>query len=252
MEEPLLPRRQWASILSYALNRWQTLTIVLIACLGVAGTIAFLEGSLALVLLWVGFGVIGTGSMVLVSFRDAESLDEALTSHLNLGELKDRQLREKVGRAEAYQKAIRQAIREVRSPALRASLETMTRDMVDPVELISTLARRLEDYQQDDLIQEDLKRLTAGRQQLQPAEQEQLASLQKLQKLMGETAAAIDNALAQLGASYSAIQLARSTGELKGSAASQALEDLRLQSQQLRDLNASLDEVYGERLRGGT
>ena len=252
MDESLRPHSRWASVLGYALNRWQTLTIVVIACLGVAGTIAFLESSLLLLAVWVGFGLVGTGAIVLVSFRDAESVDEALGPRIDLGELSNRMLREKVARAEAYQKAIRQTLREIRSSQLRGSLDIITRDMGDPVDLIFTLAKRLEAYYEDDLIQQDLKRLSASRQALQPAEQEQLASLEKLQRLMKDTEAAIDGSLAQLGTSYSAVQLARSTGELKGSAANQALTDLRQQSQQLRDLNASLDEVYGERLRGGT
>lgn|GEM_PF-5141771 len=247
MDGPLLPERRRGSVLRYALNRWQTLVIVLIACVGIAGTIAFIESSPLLILIWMGFGIIGTGAMVVVSFLDAESADEAMSSQLDLGQLRDKRLREKAARAEAYQKATRQALREMRSPALRASLDTITRDMADPVELIFTLAKRLEDYQQDVLIQEDLRRLSAESQELPPAEAEQLATLQKLQRLMQDTEAAIDNALAQLGASYSAVLLARSTGELKGSTATQALADLRQQSQQLRDLNASLDEVYSQR-----
>lgn len=226
------------------------MVVVLLSFVGIAGTVAFFEGSLVLIAVWVCFALVGVGAIVVVSFRDAESVDEALGSQVDLGELRDRTLREKVARAEAYQKAIRETLREVRSSGLRASLDVITRELADPVELIFALAKRLEDYQQDTLIQQDLKRLTDSRLILKPAEQEQLASLEKLHRLMRETGAAIDNALAQLGASYSAVQLARSTGELKGSSASQAMEDLRQQSQQLHDLNASLDEVYGERLRG--
>ena len=243
---PAPPNRRGA-VFSYALNRWQTLLVVLLACAGVAGTIAFFDASPPLIAIWVGFGLVGTGAMVLVSFRDAASLDEALLTDVNERELRDRQLREKVARAEAYQRAIRQAVREIRSPKLRASLDVITRDVGDPVELIFALARRLEAYQSDHLLQEDLRRLGASRQVLNAAELEHLASLEKLQRLMAETAVAVDSALAQLGASYSAVQLARSAGELKGSSAALALEDLRLRSEQLRDLNASLDEVYGSR-----
>ena len=239
-------------MLSYALNRWQTLVVILVASLGVAGTVAFLNGSLGLILFWVGFGVVGTGAMVIISFRDAQSVDEALLTQADLSQLHDRLLREKVARAEAYQRAIRQAVREIDSPELRESIDLITREDTDPVALIFTLAKRLEAYAEDNLLQQDLRRLTAGKAALNQAQQEQLANLNELRRLMGETALAIDSALAQLGSSYSAVQLARAGGELKSASASAALADLKMQSEQLRDLNASLDEVYAERRRGGT
>jgi len=234
-------------VLAYALNRWQTQVVVLVALAGIAGTVAFLDAILSLILVWVAFGVVGTAAMVIVSFRDAASVDDALLTQVDLSQLRDRQLRQKVARAESYQRAIRRAVRQVHSPELRASLQVITREVADPVELIFALARRLDGYRADELIQQDLRRLSASRQTLSPPEQEQLASLEKLERLMGETSEAIDGCLAQLGASYSAVQLASSAGELRGSSASQALADLKLQSQQLRDLNASLDEVYGGR-----
>jgi len=244
-DELSAPRSRRGAVLAYALNRWQTIVVLLVACLGIAGTIAFLDTYLPLIVVWLAFAVLGTGAMVVVSFRDAASVDEALTSQVDLGELRDRALREKVARAEAYQRSIRQAVRQIRSPELRSSLELITREIADPVGLIFTLAKRLEGYQADALLQQDLRRLGGSRPSLTAPEQEQLGNLEKLQRLMSDTAGAIDNALAQLGASYSAVQLARSAGELKGSSAQQALSDLRLQSQQLRDLNTSLDEVYG-------
>jgi hypothetical protein len=239
-----------ASVLSYALNRWQTLAIVLVACLGVAGTIAFLDANPAILAVWVVFGLLGVGAMVLVSFRDTASVDDALSSNVNPGELRDRALREKVVKAQAYERAVRQAIRETSSPTLRESLALITREIADPVGLIFVLAKRLEAYRSDTLLQQDLRGLVAGRATLTEPQREQLTSLEKLDSLMRESAAAIDGALAQLGASYSAVQLARSAGELRGATVDDVLADLRTQRRQLSALNESLDEVYSERLRG--
>ncbi|MCL5108672.1 MAG: hypothetical protein M1401_07385 [Chloroflexi bacterium] len=246
---PVPPSRR-GQVIVYALERWQSMTLVLVACLGIAATVAFLDASLLLLVVFVAFGVLGVGAMVLISFRDDASLDEALLSKADLGELRDKLLREKVARAEAYQLAIRQAVRAARAPAVRASLEVITRELADPVALVFSLAKRLDEYQANQLIQQDLRRLSAGR-PLNEAERAQLESLQKLQRLMGETAQAIDSALAQLGSSYTAIQLAQSSSELRGTSASSVRAELRQQSEQLRDLNTSLDEVYAERLRGG-
>ncbi|MHB1007002.1 MAG: hypothetical protein ACYC3S_15360 [Chloroflexota bacterium] len=251
MDQLPAPRYRRGAVLSYALNRWQTLAVVIIACLGIAGTVLFLDASLPLLVFWLGFGVAGTGAMIVVSFRDAESVDEALLTQADLDQLRDRRLRDKVRRAEAYQRAIRQSVRTTDSPELRSALDIMTREAVDPVGLIFTLARRLEDFRADALLQEDIRRLVAGRQSLSQAEQEQLTNLENLQRLMAEVANAIDAGLAQLGTSYTAVKLARAGGELKSSSVQQSLADLRGQSAQLRDLNASLDEVYAQRDRGG-
>lgn len=247
---PVPPSRR-GQVLAYALDRWQTAAVVLVACLGIAATVALFDSNWPLILIFLAFAVLGVGAMVLVSFRDAESLEEALFTKADLNALRDKLLREKVARAEAYQRAIRLAVREVRAPALRASLEMITRELSDPVALIFSLARRLDEYQTNQLIQQDIRRLTSGR-PLNQAELAQRDSLLKLQKLMADTSSAIDSALAQLGTSYTAIHLARSANELKGTSTSEVLDELRQQSEQLRDLNASLDEVYAERLRGGS
>lgn len=241
-----------ASVLAYALNRWQTTAIVFVAFVGIAGAIAFLDASLAVIAVCVAFGLLGVVAMILVSFRDAESVDDALSSAVNPGELRDKVLRDKVAKAQAYERAVRQAIRETSSPELRESLGLITREIADPVGLIFRVAKRIEAYRSDALLQQDLRRLTAGRTMLSEPQQQQLASLEELDRLMAESATAIDSALAQLGASYSAVQLARSAGELKTGTVSDVLAELRSQRQQLTDLNASLDEVYGRGLGSAT
>jgi hypothetical protein len=228
------------------------MAIAFAALLGIAGTVAFLDGNLAVIAVWIVFGLGGVLAMVLVSFRDAASVDDALSSAVNLGELHDPALRAKVAKAQAYERAVRQTIRETSRPELRESLTLITREIADPVGLIFRLAKRIEAYRSDALLQQDLRRLSAGRPTLTDPQREQLTSLEQLDRLMAESAAAVDGALAQLGASYSAVQLARSAGELKGGTVSDVLADLRSQRQQLFDLNASLDEVYGRGLASGT
>ncbi|MHB1133740.1 MAG: hypothetical protein ACYC4L_15310 [Chloroflexota bacterium] len=245
-----VPPSYRGQILAYALDRWQTLTVVLIAVAGIVGTVLLLEANLLLIAVFALFGVLGVSAMVAVSFRDAASIDEALVTKADLAQVRDRLLREKVARAEAYQRAIRQALREVRAPQLRESMELILRELADPVALVFSLAKRLDDYQSNPLVHQDMRRLQADR-NLNEAEKAQLENLQRLQQLMEETHNAIDSALAQLGSSYTAIQLARSANELRGTSTSRILSDLRQQSEQLRDLNTSLDEVYAERLRGG-
>lgn len=251
MSDLPVPERRRGAMLSYALNRWETLAVIFIAMVGVAGAIAFFEASIAIITGCVVFAVVGVAAMVVVSFRDATSVDEALTE-VDLSAIHDGTLRKKVERAQTYQRAIRRAIRQVKSPELRSSLEVITREMTDPIDLVHTLCRRLEAYQGDQILRQDYQRLTANRASLSEPERQQLATLEKLRRLMGDVSSAVDGAVAQLGASYSAVQLARSSGELHGAQSSEVLDSLRAQSSQLRDLNASLDEIYGESLRGGS
>jgi hypothetical protein len=245
-----VPVRQRGEVLVYALNRWQTLVVVVVAMAGVACAVAFFQSSIWLILLWLLFGLVGVGAMALVSFRDAESVDEATLTRADLGRLRDAGLREKVARASEYLRCIRQTVREIDSPELRSAMDATAQGQGDPVELVYTLALRLDEYRRDRLLQQDLARLQAKSAHLTPAEQTQMEALAKLQQLMNDTSAAIDAALAQLGASYSAVQLAESAEGLQGGDAQRALDELQQQSAQLRDLSISLDEVYRSSGRG--
>jgi hypothetical protein len=245
-----VPTRERGEVLVYALNRWQTLVVVLLAMAGIAVTVVFLASNIWMILLWIGFGIAGGVAMVLVSFRDAESVDEATLTRADLGQLRDAGLREKVARASEYLRSIRQTVREIDSPDLRVAVNTVARGQGDPVELVYGLALRLDGYQRDLLLQQDLQRLQGKNTPLIAAEQTQLEALQKLDGLMKDTASAIDAALAQLGASYSAVQLAESAEGLNSGSAQRSLEELQQQATQLRDLSVSLEEVYRASGRG--
>lgn len=250
MAEYPVPTSQRGEVLAYALNRWQTLAIVMLATAGIVASILLFGSNLWLILLWLLFGLGGMVAMVVVSFRDAESVDEATLTRADLSRLRDPTLRDKVRRASEYLRCIRQTVRDIDSADLRMAVDTIARGQADPVELVYELALRLDQYQMDRLLQQDLQRLEAKRAPLSLEETSQLEGLRKLQQSMGETAGAIDGALAQLGASYSAVQLAESAEGLKSGGAQRALEALRLQAMQLRDISVSLDEVYRASGRG--
>jgi hypothetical protein len=217
---------------------------------GVASTVAFFAANFWLIFTWVLFGTVGVAAMVLVSCQDAESVDEATLTRADLSKLRDPGLREKVSRASEYLRSIRQTVREIDSPELRAAVDAIARGQGDPVELVYGLALRLDEYQRNRLLQQDLNRLRSMKTPILPAEQAQLEVLNNLDDLMTATSTAIDAALAQLGASYTAVQLAETAEGLNSGGAQRALEELQQQSAQLRDLSISLEEVVRASGRG--
>jgi hypothetical protein len=236
------------AVIAHTLQRWPTILIVLAACAGIAGTILWLDANPIWIALWVTFGLVGVGALTLSALRDEESVADALLADIQIGELHDRALREKVARAAQYQRAIRRAVRQTSDDLTRSSLEMITRQMREPIEMLFRLARRLENYQNDALIRADSERLAQQerRGRLTPAEQAQLADLGRLQALMTNTAGAIDETLAELGRQYAEVQVIRSSGELRGGQADRLRAELDERGAQLRDLSSSLDEVYAD------
>jgi hypothetical protein len=241
-------QRTVGAIALYALGRWQTAVVVLIACVGIAGTIVALGANPWLIAAWVAFGLIGVLGMVVVSFRDQRSIDEALAPQIPIDQLKTPELREAVRRAIEYRNAIRDAVAALPSPDTRASLELITRQFDDPALLIFNLGLSVERFRNDRLIQTDLQRLRAlnraGR--LTDADREHLDRLERLESLIGEAGGKINGMLAQLGSSYAEVQTIGAAGEIRGARTQHALDEVADRANELTQLTKALEEVYAE------
>lgn len=245
MQEPSRTR-EFARVVYCALQRWQTLAFILLIFVLIAITIVAWDSDPVLIALLAVFGLAGTAVMVYLHFRYTEMVEEALIAYVDPSQLKTERMRNAVRRAKAYQTSIQHTLGRVRSEDLKESLRLVTSQMNEPIETIFSLAQRWETYQSDQLIQDDTQRLQrkSREEELTEDEHDHLASLERLEKLMNDAAVTIDNTLAQLGSSYSEVQLVCSTKALRGDV-SHVLQDLRQRSDELRDLTTSLDEVYG-------
>ncbi|MFN8535678.1 MAG: hypothetical protein U0556_19235 [Dehalococcoidia bacterium] len=241
-----IERRTIGAVLLYGLGRWQSAVVVLAACAGVAATILLLHANLALIAAWIAFGVVGVAGMVVVTFRDSNAVQDALSPEIDLSRLRTPALRDAVRRAQDYREAIRRAVGEVPNPELRASLETITYRFDDPAALILSLGQSIERFQADTLIQNDLKRLRGLKRadRLDEHEREQLDNLLRLEGLVGEADEKIRAMLAQLGSSYAEVQTIGAAGEIRGGRMQQALDSVGDRAAELTQISQALDEVY--------
>jgi hypothetical protein len=246
-EQP--PARTREAVLLYALGRWQTAFVVLLVAAGIAATILALGFNAVIISAWVLLGVAGIAGMIVVSFRDERSVDEALEAPIDLGRLHSPSLREQVERARTYREAIRKAVFEIRSPELRSSLAMLTRPSDDPAWLIYTLARRIEAFRDDRIIQDDLTRLRMSERggRLTEPERSHLDELNKFEDLIEDAGRKIDATLSQLGASYAEIQTIGASGDIRGGRVQMALDEIKERSTELSELGDALDEMQRER-----
>jgi hypothetical protein len=239
-------QRTVAAIVLYALGRWQTAVVVVVACAGIAATILLFGGNLALIGAWLVFGLIGVLAMVLVTFRDEQAIDDALTPPVDASRLRTAELREAVGRAQEYREAIRRAVAAVPRPELRASLEMITARFDNPAALILQLGVSIERFRHDPLIQRDLQRLRAleraGR--LSAPDREHLENLRRLERLIGEAEQKIQVMLAQLGSSYAEVQAIGAAGEIRGGRMTQALDEVADRAAELSQISRALEDAY--------
>jgi hypothetical protein len=242
-------RRTAGAIALYALGRWQTAVIVLVACAGIAATILLLGFQLLLIAAWLAFGLIGVAGMIIVTFRDEQAIDEALTPPLDLGRLRTPELREAVRRAQEYREAIRRAVAAIPRPELRASLELITSRFEDPAAIILDLGVSIERFRLDALIQRDLARLRSLQRsrQLSDHDREHLDNLLRLEQLIDEAEQKIRAMLAQLGSSYAEVQTIGAAGEIRGGRTEQALDAVAERAAELSHLSRALEEAYASK-----
>ncbi|MCS6801278.1 MAG: hypothetical protein RMM58_02275 [Chloroflexota bacterium] len=243
---PQTARRAAVALVLYALGRWQTAVVVLVACAGIAATILFFDSQPVLLGVWLGFGLIGAAAMVLATFRDERAVEEALAPVLDLRRLRTRELREAVQRAQEYREAIRQAVAAAPRPELRASLEMITAQFDNPAALILELGVSIERFRHDRLIQRDLARLRAQQRagRLSEHDRAHLDNLLRLERLVAEAEQKIQAMLAQLGSSYAEVQMIGATREIRGGRMEQALDEVADRAAELSQLRRALEEAY--------
>jgi len=216
---------------------------------------------------WPLLGLIGEIAIVVSSLTDKaeqQRVIEALfREKYNAGGIRDRDLRGKLAEAEQYRQRIQSVVAQQRSGVLRDRLSETTAQVYDWIANMVALARRIDTFRSDIIIQRDLKavpeeiRRLEGRLNLErdARVREQLSATlnssrqqqQALQELSGRMARAdlqLDHSLASLGTVYSQMLLIGSK-DVDSDRAEQLQGDIRDQVMALQDIVESLNEVYG-------
>ena len=111
--------------------------------------------------IWPILGVIGEAVVVSSSLTDKAEQQKIIESlyreEINWSDIRDRALREKLSEAEQYRQRIQQVVEQQRSGVLRDRLKATTAQVYDWILNMVTLARRIDKFRSDAIIQRDLR-----------------------------------------------------------------------------------------------
>jgi len=259
-----LEQRATRAILTRSIYRWESAVII----------------SLALILFalvqppfnfwqqwfWLVLGALGEVSLVWSSLTDPEFRTKAVTEmfreKFKAHDIRDKKLRTRVEKALDYRDRIDGVINKSREGVLREHLKDVGQDITAWVENVFRLARRLDAYEADEMIRQDLqsvapaievlrKRLaledddTVKRQISQAIAQRQIQrdNLHKLQNVMERAEFQLESTLTAMGTVYSQMMILGSRDVASGRA-QRLQQDIADQVQALQDVVHTMDEVY--------
>jgi hypothetical protein len=264
-----LEKRAGRAILTRSIYRWESAVIIAVtmglAFLTLAGAIPALFGVFQW-WFWLVLGFLGEAGLVWSSVKDPEfrarAVAEMFREKFDAREIEDKALRARVEKALEYRDRIDEVINRSREGVLRAHLTDVSRGITDWMESVFRLARRLDAYEADEVLRQDLqsvepaievlkKRLaledddTVKRQISQAIAQRQIQrdNLRKLQNVMEQAQFQLESTLTAMGTVYSQMMILGSRDV--GSGRAQRLQqDIADQVQALQDVVQTMDEVY--------
>ncbi len=263
-----LEQKATRSILTRSIYRWESAVIIsltvglsLFTMLGLVPVPDFWQWWF-----WVVLGSLGEVALVWSSLRDPEfrarAVAEMFREKFNAREIRSAKLRAQVDKALEYRDRIDEAIQEGREGVLREHLRDVSRGINQWLENLFRLARRLDAYEADAMIHQDLsavqpaienlkRRLstedddTVKRQISQTIAQRQIQrdNLHKLQNVMERAEFQLESTITAMGTVYSQVMILSSRDVASGRA-DRLQQDIADQVQGLQDVVKTLDEVY--------
>jgi hypothetical protein len=215
---------------------------------------------------WLILGAVGEAAIVVSSLTDKAEQQRAIENlfkeKYNTSGIRDRNLRAKLAEAEQYHERIQQVVAQQRSGILQDRLQETARQVYDWIANMVRLARRIDAYRSDSVIQHDLSAVPqeidklsqrlARESNAQVRDQitmtlnstQQLAgNLQELEARMERADLQLDHSLAALGTVYAQMLLVGSS-DVDSGRADRLRSDIRGEVLALQDLVESLNEVY--------
>ena len=266
-----LQRRARRAIFWHAIFRWESALIIAFTLM-VAAMVA-LVGWAGLFPVWWALVALGIGflleMMIFVSSltdqeENARVVASVLRTQFEPKRLRSPKLRLQLQKALDYQGLIASTVLRTREGVLQDRLERATEPVDDWIEAIYRLAVRLDAYEQNRLIQQDLqsvpqaianfkKRLASEKDPAVQAtlnntiadKQRQWEQLSHLQSTMEKAQYQLESTLAALGTVYAQLQTIDVQGSDKGHT-ERLREDIGEQVSQLQDLSQAMDEVYSQ------
>lgn len=215
---------------------------------------------------WVILGIAAEALIVYTSITDPRTGQKVVAAMLreryDPGAIKTRAYRDKVRQALTYRDQIEGIVTQMPGGVLRDHLLDSTAGIADWIGGIFAIAQRLDAYERDALIHDDMARVPGDVAQLESArdretdpqvrrqieatlkaKRAQLDNLRALENRMEQAGFRLEETLTSLGTVYSQFQLVRAQ-RMDSAGARHLSEDIHDQVQRLQDLLTSMDEVY--------
>jgi len=215
---------------------------------------------------WLIIGVVAEALIIYTSLSDP-GLAQKVVADMLRGEFSTRELRsgkyrDKVEKALEYRERIEGLIRQSRQGVLRDHLQEDARRITEWVANVFGLARRLDAYENDEIIKRDMTSVKSAigefearlrreddeavRQQMQEAIRSKKThwdNLQRLENTMEKAEFQLENTLSAMGTVYAQLQLIGAK-DVDSSRARNLREDIAAQVAALQDIVEAMDEVY--------
>ena len=215
---------------------------------------------------WPLLGLIGELSIVISSLTDKNEMQKVMESlfreKYNAGGIHDKNLRVKLEEADQYRRRIQEVLGQQKSGLLRDRLVDTTAQVYDWIANMVRLARRIDMYRDDTIIERDMETVPKDVRDLKarlalesdPGVREQMETtleskrqlaenLQELDRRMERADLQLDHSLAALGTVYSQLLLIGSK-DVDSDRAQRLRDDIHDEVATLQDLVESLNEVY--------
>ncbi len=222
---------------------------------------------------WLILGLVAEGLIIYTSLSDvdtgAQVVSDMLREEFNPAAIKNQKYRAEVQRALDYRTRIEELIRHSEAGALRQHLQESTSGISDWIAQIFRLAQRLDDFERDTMLRQDIQTTPAMLQELNTrvqretddavrdqarqvlaSKQAQWGNLQKLMRTMQQADLQLDATLTALGTVYSQLVLIRSKDDIQDSRSQRLRDDVQDQVSKLSELQEAMDEVYGHADKG--
>lgn len=216
--------------------------------------------------LWLILGSLGEIGLVWSSVKDpefrAKAVAEMFREKFKPREVQNKVLRERVEKALSYRDRIDEVIRTSREGILREHMQDVSSGTTAWMENVFRLAKRLDAYQSDDMLRQDIQSVepaieslkrrlsledddTVKRQISQAIAQRQIQrdNLRILQNVMERAQFQLESTITAMGTVYSQMMILGSR-DVSSGRAQRLQQDITDQVQALQDVVQTMDEVY--------
>ncbi len=265
MSDSNIRKRAWSAILSYAIFRWEsaaTIALVILLIYFVPQPFDVWQWWY-----WLVLGGVAEALIIYSSISDvntgARVVADMFRQEFNPGAIKTAKYRGEVERALSYRSRIEELLRQSEPGMLHQHLEESTSGISDWIAQIFRLAQRLDAFEADEMIKQDVASTPATLRELNervahetdPAvkeqarqalasKQEQWQNLDKLTHTMAQADLQLTATLTALGTVYSQLVLIRSKDDVQDGRAQRLRTDIADQIAQLTSLQEAMDDVY--------